>query len=395
MSTESPVRRRVPDPLCRFYTRPIVGAALASFLDLPAGGRILDLASGGGALSAAIAALSPSEVVGVDLDPHAHPVPIPGVRQTRIVADALDPGLLDRIGRGGFDAVLCNPPYRAMPYDPGLPDLFARSGLAGALGGRRQSTMEAVLVAQALHLVREGGVVGLIVPDGIVSGRLARPFRQALLSGHQVRAVVQLPPSSFADTEARAYLLVVARGSGPSGRVSLGSLVGGVLAPAIRVPPEDAVLRMDYAHHAGRRAGPTLSCLGAEVARGSLEVPRARALGIRPFHTADFPAGEARADTDLSGFGIPDAAPYVAARPGDILVARLDRRLHRKVCGVSDGGAVLSAAVLRLRVPATRRREVLSALLSPDGEARLAATARGTGARMLGQADLLAMPLPL
>lgn len=393
MPSDSPTGRGRSDPLRRFYTRPAVGAALASLLPLADGCRILDLASGGGALAAALGG-APREVVAVDLDPEAVAASVPGARQVGIVADALSPDLADLVGRDGFDVAVCNPPYRAMAYHAGLPALFERAGLAGALGGRRQATAEATIAAQALGLVREGGAVGLVVPDGLVSGRLALPFRRALLAGHRVLAVAQLPPSSFADTEARAHLLVAVRGGGPSGPVRVTALVGGVMAPGILVAPEDAVQRMDHAHHARRGAGPTLGSLGARVVRGSLEAPRARSLGIAPFHTADFPSGEARSAHDLSGFSIPEGVPYVTAGPGDILVARLHRSLHRKVCGVSGGSAVLSAAVLRLRVPVPARDAVLAVLLSPDGEAALAAASRGTAARMLGQADLLGMPLP-
>jgi type I restriction enzyme M protein len=394
---DSRAPRRDPDPLSRFYTRRAVGDVLASLVPAAPGCRLLDLACGDGALSAAAGrAFHPARIVCVDIDPQARPAPVPGARRTIVAADAFDPDLPDRLPGGAFDVVLCNPPYRRAAWDPRLPGLFREAGLDGALDGRREVSADALVAAQCLRLARPGGLVGLVLPDGIVSGRRHMPFRAALLANHRVRDVVQLPPSSFEATEARAHLVVVSKGEGPSGSVTVRALVKGALTEALLVASERAAERMDHSRNAISWTGPSLAQLGARVSRGSLEAPAARALGFDPFHTCDFPLGQARRSHALAGGDAAHPARgLVVAEPDDILVARLDRRLHRKVCGVSSGRAVISAAVLRIRVPGPHRDAVLTALLSPEGEARLAATARGTGARMLGQADLMAMPLPI
>lgn len=141
--------------------------------------------------------------------------------------------------------------------------------------------------------------------------------------------------------------------------------------------------------------GPTLHELGAAVVRGSCE-PGGAVVGRElRFHTTDFPrVGLGSIALPLSP-GARRPARVVLAEPGDVLVARLGRGLEKKVCLIVDGWAAPSSSDLRIRLPAGAGAEVADALLSPAGAARLAATARGTGARMLGREDLLAMPLPL
>lgn len=81
------------------------------------------------------------------------------------------------------------------------------------------------------------------------------------------------------------------------------------------------------------------------------------------------------------------------AEPGDILVARVDRALHEKVCFVASGRAAITDCVYRVRVLPEWRPRVLAALTSPAGRQALSALARGVGPRMLNREDLLDLPL--
>ena len=392
------VRLPGADPLCRFYTRPHVGDALVSMLgnvDRPA--RILDLASGAGALSMAAARRwGDADLVTVDLDPAAAFEGFGFKRHRHVVADALDADLPDVIASSGFDLALCNPPYRMPRWRPGFERILGEAGLADAVTPATASA-EVLFVAQNLRLCRVGGRVGLLVPDGLVSGRLAASFRKVLLREHRVESVVQLPRGAFLGTDARAFIMVLEKGGATVGPVALRRFDrNGRLGPSRMVSRTDAEARLDFDYHAhaARGHGPTLRELGAAVVRGSIERPHQ--VAAPAFHTTDFPKGEDRLSHPLPALGwFGSQGSIVCAEPGDILMARVDRNLERKVCGIASGSMPISASIFRVRVPFDRQGAVLRTLLSVEGARRLAATARGVGARMLGKEDLLDMSLPL
>ena len=387
------------DPLCRFYTEPSVSTLLVALLSDNKPIRVLDLASGTGTLSdAAGRRWQSGELVTVDIDPLCSPNR-PAANRRHIIADALDPALptLIEADKQGFDLTLCNPPFRLSEWRPAFGRILDDAGLARAFSHCRYVGTEALFVAQSLRLARGGGEIGLIVPDGLMTGRRTEGFRAALLCQHDIRSVVQLPRGVFKRTEARAFIVILDKGTPSRGRVALRRLDGsGVLSQRLWVDNVAAERRMDFDFHdaSGLTGGPTLLDLGAEVIRGSLENPGSDSGGMPVFHTADFPEGFARVAHDLSGSAPSKRAKLVIAGPGDILVARVHRSLHLKVCGVAEGHATLSSCVFRVRVPTVVRDRVLSALLSDAGAEKLASTARGVGPRMLGKADFLEMPIP-
>lgn len=406
MSDQTPSSR---DPLARFYTRPAVGDVLVTLMGEITPRRILDLGAGGGALSrAARLRWTNSDITTVDVDEAIAPDAFstiglagPGLHR-HVVADVLDADLPDRLGEvaGGFDAALCNPPYIVPRWQPSFARILEEAGLDGLFHTKHEPSAEAIFIAQNLRLTRDGAQIGLIVPDGLVTGRRFRAFRRAILQNHTVQSVVQLPRGSFRRTDAQAFILVIAKGVLSQEGIALHRMgAEGSLSEPICVTRDQAEERLDYGHHVlfQHPANPssTLADLGAEVRRGSLETPQARTTHLPVFHTTDFPAE--RSDT---GLALADCNPetfgnLIVAEPGDILIARVDRSLHRKVVQVGSGRAALTSCVYRVRVAQDVRAAVFASLTSPQGCARLASTARGVGPRMLGKEDLLRMPLGL
>ncbi len=91
----------------------------------------------------------------------------------------------------------------------------------------------------------------------------------------------------------------------------------GGLSEPVCVSRERAEERLDWGHHVlfqqPCKPSKTLSDLGAEVRRGSLETTQARAFHLPVFHTTDFPA-----QSDVGGLNLPDAD---GDRFGSLIVA--------------------------------------------------------------------------
>jgi type I restriction enzyme M protein len=289
---------------------------------------------------------------------------------------------------------LCNPPFFKPQWRDDYQEILEDAGLAEAFAARARVPAEALFVAQNIRYARDGGAVGLILPDGLLTGARYQRFREILLAEHAVDRIIQLPRRIFKGTDAQTHILVLRKRLETPRRVPLQQLSEhGELSKPIFVSHDDAAHRMDYAFHSPKhaKAAVTLAELGATIARGSIEPVAGQSARETEFHTSSFPKGVGRWAVHLPGNELSPEKGY--ARQGDILVARVDRCLHQKVCFVSSGTMPLTTSVLRIQVNPTYRKLVLKALLSETGAKRLEATSRGVGARMISQRDLLHMEL--
>jgi type I restriction enzyme M protein len=387
----------------RFYTKAAIGDVLVeSIRSRPK--RVIDLGSGGGSLaSAALRKWQPSEIITVDIDRKARTKLSPelcGRRHVHVVADVLDfdlPQLLPSTAL--FDAAICNPPYIMPTWKPGFQAILEAAGLAAALHGSPLLGADVLFLAQNLRLTKAGGSIGLIVPDGIVTGRRLVGLRQEIMSAHSIESVIQLPRGCFKSTDAQAFIMVLAKSRQQRATIALHRLdCAGVLSEPVIVDPDRATERCDYAYHAAPRPPAkgtfTLKDAGAQIVRGSMHSGEAKRSGRLYLHTTDLPyAGPRRLRLGTVQPGLPGGRLTMAAA-GDILVARIGRKLHLQVALVTAGKIPITDCIFRVRVPKAWRARVFRAMTSRRGAAVLDAAARGVGARLVTKDDLLRMELP-
>lgn len=389
------------DPLGRYYTASAVGQIFVNLFDQRQANSILDLGSGGGSLTFAAAKrwidariqtidvdLGVEELIRVGMASAGH------LQHDHLVADVLDENLPEMIGGTRFDVAVCNPPYTRIKWRDGFARILAEAGMEQlkALPPNALSS-DIMFIAQILRLAERGAEVGVIVPDGLVSARPYRAVRQALLERVRVMRVVQLPRRSFRGTEAQAHIIVFRNEKGRGEPVQISQLgVDGVSSP-ILVSNDDAGIRMNYGYYVSAaktpRIGLSLRDIGAEITRGSLSSAEARNCKEPVFHTNCF-TQLSTFDYRLDGRGEDlDKPGRRIARPGDILMARVDRSLHKKICVVTEGQALLSDCIYRIRVPVGWRDAVVRGMISEAGQAALVGATKGVGARMLSKNDLL------
>lgn len=385
----------------RFDSPGWLGKLLVDAIGDASPSRVLDLGSGSGALSlAALSRWRVSELVTVDIDVTAGDeirralTPEQVVTHRHLRADVM--GLLEDgasgLCSGSLDLVISNPPYRTARWTPELAPILERAGLPAPTTVYRDVPVDMIFVAQALHLVRPGGSLGLILPDSIVSGSSLELFRRALLEKHRVARVIQLPRRAFKGTDAQAYIVVIQRESCTS-FVQLDRINGaGSWLEPVEIGVGEATRRMDHGYHSvvAPRAQPgrqTLRELGVVVKRGNLSSAQLAGSVTPTFHTSDFPSATGSSLSLPAGAG--PQVNGVWATSGDVLLARVDRRLERKVALVAGGTARLSDCVFRLRCPPDVALRVARGLASSFGQSQLLSAARGTGPRHIGVASLL------
>lgn len=392
--------------LNKFFTKVSVGEILARHIPCDDPQTLIDLGAGEGSLSQAAVRRWPNiGIVTVDMDPittfaleeNLHQVGCINHRHHR--RDALTVNLSSQLLKehGQFDVAVCNPPFFNPTWSRDHADILQLGDLGDACGSKAEATAEVLFIAQSLALLKSGGRLAVIVPDSLITTSRAKKFRKSLLQNHTVETVIQLPLNSFHETDAQCFIIVLRKGSGPTQRLTLlNTDADQNLSQAIQISGINAESRMDFNFHSLRCESSdnhtTLRKLGAEIFRGSISTVQRKVAEFPVFHTSDY-KNIIDGQIHLPDLGPQSQGAKIVAEAGDILMARVDRNLHEKIGMVANGSAVLTDCVYRIRLPQQHRDLAYAALCSDKGRMNLKALTKGVGARIIGKADLLDMPL--
>ena len=110
--------------------------------------------------------------------------------------------------RGRVDAIITNPPFGARIS---ARDLVGSAPFLASQGSDTSNVdSELVFVERALELLRPGGRLLIVLPDGVVSARgMAAKLRAHLSTTCTVRSVVELPAVTFAQAGTRTKTVVL------------------------------------------------------------------------------------------------------------------------------------------------------------------------------------------
>ncbi|GGP88472.1 N-6 DNA methylase [Shewanella ulleungensis] len=393
------------DPLGRYYTRERVSEVLVSFLSIKNPKIVLDLGSGDGSLSKAAAkkwAKAQYITVDIECNTSLELMPTSGhqLSHKHFFKDALEPSLISDIGLypENIDLAICNPPFIRPQWQKKHHDFLVNAGLPKEIIGIKELSAEVIFVVQNLASLKPRGQLGLIIPDGFISGERNRKFREFILKSNAIEKVVKLPTNAFVGTNAQAHIMIITKG-GTNGFISLEELESlGNTSKEIVIPKNDGIESLDYSYHQGRKGRTkncvTLSELGCSVSRGVSNSKQCRESHQRIFHTVDFHDDMKFVNLELFSGGIgSEKSRHVIAKEGDILMARVGRNLTKKICIVSKGEAPISDCIYRLVIPFKWRDLVYEFLVSEVGQAAIQSRIHGTGAKYLTMERLLSLPV--
>jgi type I restriction enzyme M protein len=404
----------------RYYTSNAVSSALVDAMECLTPNIIVELGVGKGSIAfEASKKWNSAKFITVDADPSVT-ARLGGLsnseKHTHHVQDVLDDALAERIGLdfGTVDVGLCNPPYVRPKWRDSFGEILEQAGLSGSLSSIHDAGADLLFIAQNLRLLRQFGKLGLILPDGLITGEKYQGVRSVLLKDHLVEQVVQLPRKVFSKTEAQTYLLVLSKFGGETQSVALKTMGrDGQLSTAIHIACDEAKRRLDYRFHlAGRSESQNVSHKQLYVSieevtqglvRGSLCSSQLESVGLPVFHLGDFPTHERGNKALVIPSKFTQSKRALANLPknikiaekGDILIARIGRNLQDKICLVNRGRCVISDCVYALRVTPIHREAVMAYLTSADGRKAIEASSHGVGAKYLSRSDLLSLKLPI
>jgi type I restriction enzyme M protein len=389
------------EPLGRYYTSSIVSDLLVSRFRQTSPGTVLDLGVGcGSLLTAAYKRWKNAEYYAFDIDKRNITASMSAFSfATFRHIDGLSPLLTQQISLkvGSIDVAVCNPPYLRIEKTMHIEHVLVDGGLPGSAKLKR-ITSDVVFLARNLQMLKYGGELGIILPDGIFTSREFFDLRKDLLENHTVLGIIQLPDSIFKNTEARTHILLLEKGGQSLLEVPLYcSDKFGNLDTPILISYDEALHRMDYSyykwkcsHNQGKNSISLLDT-GAQIMRGRNTRKYLEDLGIKYFHTTSFPDEPWVIDLEKSLFHFYE--PGINAKIGDILLARVGKRCIGKVALVRSGSGVVTDCIYRIRLPEAYREATWESFISEDGQDWLNAHAHGVCSRCLSKEDLLSFPI--
>lgn len=382
----------------QFYTPQPAGHLLVNAMLSDKVKTVVDIGVGSGQLlQAAQARWQDALLFAADIDPQ-HVVAARAYFPKAVCRhlDALQVRLPSKLGlaEGQADVAVCNPPYLPASTLPGVHDILRSANLHDCISTKRITT-DIVFIAQNLRLLRPGGELAVVIPDGLATHSHYADLRQALYERHGLYRVIQLPDRYFARTEARTHIFYLRKNAtSVSGVRLMGASPNGDLTEEVVVPIELARMRLDYSFHSvvnGLRAPiVTLRDLGAEITRGAFTHKECVANKLSYFHTTDFK----RFPNGLTIYPADSSLPERwVAQKGDILLPRVGARCLHYAAKVRTGNPVLTDCVYRIRVAPNWREAVWKSLSSVEGIHWRQHAAHGVCARVISKELLLDFPV--
>lgn len=388
------------DYLARYYTSNNFSDLLVEEIDYSNPNLIIDLGIGDGALtSSAYKKWNDATFIASDID-------INQIRKTEkkipfvkiFEANGLDLNLGRKLNlvSESVDIAVCNPPYLRIPRSKhNFNNLFEMTGL-GKCNNLKYFTSDLVFLAQNILFLKEGGFLGIILPDGLLSNSEFKLFRQDLINNHTLLSIIQLPDRIFKKAEARTHILILKKGNFHGSTLVNLYLADqqGKLCENLNIPSEALSERMDFNFHKLPKRNPlntkTLNSIGAVIKRGRLTHSELKTQSQHYIHTTTLKHKcELRLIDDISE----NQVTQITTEPDDILLSRVGRGCIGKVTKVINGNQLISDCVYKIQVPKEYIEKAWKAFCSESGQEWLKYNSHGVCSSVISKAALKNFPI--
>ena len=356
--------------------------------------NFLDLGAGDGALAAALADLhQQTQATLIEIDP----VYVKKLRMIeRMNFQVLEGNALSiaPLKERAVDAVISNPPYGSIQITDELRKVVKHSKLAIGTSSNWVRG-DAAFIAKTWCLAQKGCAIGLIVAASILRDSSFKEFRRRFIGEMGNISVTKLPERTFSEAEVQTYLVTGRKSLQRSRNIALlkadeyGNIIdelginfeAGILS--LDIDYHRSIQRLNLTHKAAYR---TLESSGVKITRGSKSQKEFAQLGLRAFHTTDFPtSSEITLDCTHPRFHM--------AQQGDILISRVGSRCLTKQARVQQGEGLFTDCVYRLKASTSVNEKIWKTLTSEFGKEWRLVNSAGSCARHLPISTLMTMPI--
>lgn len=387
------------DFLGRYYTNQLFSELLVDNIELESPNTILDLGAGGGSLLlAASARWNKAKFIAADIDRNSvksisKTLPFVKVYHANSLRINIEKNI--DLKKSSIDVAVCNPPYLQVKEKKVFSSLLEEANLQSCLK-LNKLTSDIVFLAQNLKLLKEGGELGIILPDSILTGQEFRLLRGALLTNHNVKSIIELPDRIFPKTEAKTHILLLGKSDVSKSKIPL-LIAGkdGQCYDEIEVKSSALEYRMDFSYHKLKQKQKSfskkLSDFDVSLLRGNISNVQAKSEGISFIHSTSFKSGD---HLKLKNQNNKKYEKFVHAEAGDIVIVRVGRGSVGKVAFITNGRLPVTDCIYVLKANANVTSFICRFLSSVEGANWIKAISHGVCAKVLSRSDIFEMPIP-
>ncbi|MCO6499358.1 MAG: N-6 DNA methylase [Vicingus serpentipes] len=382
--------------LGQYYTESSFSDLLISFISNNNPKKVLELGVGKGSLlKAALQRWNNIDFIGADVDDDnismlSNEFPNINFYLLNGLSSKLDSKLNLEIN--SIDVAICNPPYLYIDKNKEVNSIVYNAGLGKSTNYKRL-TSDIVFMAQNLILLKSGGELGIILPDGLITSHEFEFFRKQILNNHLLLGIIELPDRIFKKTEAKTFILLIKKGniSKKSYRVPLIKAdKDGLILDKIFITSDNLIRRMDYTYHKWQKSTPSLSGkslgeLNVKIQRGKYTKKELTMMNVDFIHTSDL---YSNTSSELI-FRKNKYENGVIAQKGDIVLSRVGKRCIGTFSIIKKGNVLISDCIYRIQTTEVIRKKIIDALNSDYGKKWMKAHSHGVCAKVISKTDLL------
>ena len=167
---------------------------------------ILELGIGDGALSlAALSKWPDAHVYGAEIDENkceALQSESISIKHVDVLSDD------DIYADNSFDLALCNPPFHKIIKNETFIQILEKASFSQSIL-LKQLSADIIFVARSMIMLKDNGILALILPDGLLTRFDLKGFRKDILDSYKVEHIIQLPNKAFEKTEAKTHIVII------------------------------------------------------------------------------------------------------------------------------------------------------------------------------------------
>lgn len=334
----------------QYYTSDEISSLMMSCISKKDVRTIMDLGAGNGALTkAALRKWRKVKCIVADIDKVNYNYLIEqGYEAYNIDCVIPDLGKKICIQPNTVDICVCNPPYEVIENQDFIGGLLEMAHLRM---NRREKNASSDLVFLAYNLLflKPHGVLGIIVPYSIMTGRNYVSLRQSLLENYYVERAIELPEKSFSYTEAKTGILIIRKEKSNGRKTKLNTVLEDCkLSGSISMPSNQLALRFDYSFHQWKKTQTKKEYRNNNeitILRGRLSHYELKKNGKPFFHTTCYGA------SDIDWLYSYDVNDKSIVESGCFLIARVGKRCVGRVKYLEKGNIQISDCIYGVTVP--------------------------------------------
>jgi len=293
---------------------------------------------------------------------------------------------------GTVDICLGNPPFYLIKQNKDsikILELFSLDSYYRA----SHISAEVLFILQALRILKGGGILSIILPDGFFVNNTLKKFREFLITGYTILDIIELPNEIFEHTKAKTHILILKKSKSISKKIKLSSILR---KKSIHINKSDAYNRMDYSFYSFDEKYSDYKNLeeyDIEIFRGKPKFMLKHINETWILHTTNFRQGTNFKSPLRTNRLIKKYIDRMAIQD-DIIIPRVGTNILGKVGIVQSGYFIATDCVFIIRVKNENdRKNILHTLNSEFGRDWIQSISKGVGARHITLKDIVKMPI--